>query len=549
MPRSIEAVLAARIDRLTLEQKQVLQSAAVIGKEVPLSILRAIIDLPEDQLYKALDRLQLVELLTERIAFPDSEYIFTHALTHSVANGMLLRSHRRALHARIVDALEAQGIDSAPDHVERLAQHAFEAELWDKAAGYSRRAAANAAQTAAYAASVASLERALLALEQLPHTPEIMRDMIDVRLQLRSSLMPLGRMQETRQYLLGAQSLAEQLSDRERLARVYSYLCQYFTVTFDARAAIEWGERAVELASEAGNLGLQVSSSFLLAETLYSLGEFKRSAALLGQNIQLLEGASTLERFGMTGFPASLSRGLLARCLAELGEFDEAAHWQGDAIRIAREVNQPFTQATVLSSDGFVYVMKGELAPAIVALTEAVEICRTWDLHIPLPPALARLGYARLLSGDNRGGLELLEQAASLAEGLPVLENAAILVWLSSAYKLSGRVDQARLTARRAFELADRSQQRGKRAHSLRSLGGSYAAGTTDELLNAETSYHEALELAIELGMQPLEAHCHFGLGQLYRRLDQPERSDAEFALARELYLKLGMTFWLRHSD
>jgi len=133
VPATVQAVLAACIDRLPPAEKHFLQTAAVIGTEVPLPLLRAIAELPEAALHGALAHLQAAEFLYETCLFPEHEYTFKHALTHEVAYGGLLQERRRALHARIVEALEALTGDRLAEQVERLAHHALRGEVWDKA--------------------------------------------------------------------------------------------------------------------------------------------------------------------------------------------------------------------------------------------------------------------------------------------------------------------------------------------------------------------------------------------------------------------------------
>src|SRR5438094_6876052 len=133
IPATAQAILAARIDRLPPEDKRLLQAASVIGKDVPLAILQAIAEVPEDHLRRGLSRLQAAEFLYETNLFPDLEYTFKHALTHEVAYGSLLHDRRRALHARIVNAIEALYSDRVTEQVERLGHHAFRGEQWRKA--------------------------------------------------------------------------------------------------------------------------------------------------------------------------------------------------------------------------------------------------------------------------------------------------------------------------------------------------------------------------------------------------------------------------------
>ena len=144
VPATVQAVLAARIDRLPPEEKRLLQTAAVIGTEVPFPLLQAIAELPEEALHRGLAHLQAAEFLYETRLFPDHEYTFKHALTHEVAYGSLLQERRRVLHARLVEALEALAPERVAEQVERLAHHALRGEVWDKAVTYCQQAGARA---------------------------------------------------------------------------------------------------------------------------------------------------------------------------------------------------------------------------------------------------------------------------------------------------------------------------------------------------------------------------------------------------------------------
>ena len=172
VPATVQAVLAARIDRLPLEEKQLLQSAAVIGKDVPFSLLQAITELSDEELRRGLTHLQAAEFLYETSLFPDLEYTFKHALTHEVAYGSLLHERQRALHARIVEAIETLYPDRLIEQVERLAHHAARGEVWGKALTYLRQAGAKADARSANREAVSYFEQALTALAHLPDDRE-----------------------------------------------------------------------------------------------------------------------------------------------------------------------------------------------------------------------------------------------------------------------------------------------------------------------------------------------------------------------------------------
>ena len=194
VPATVQVVLAARIDRLPPEEKRLLQTAAVVGTEVPLPLLQAIADLPEVALHRGLAHLQAAEFLYETRLFPEAEYTFKHALTHEVAYGGLLRERRRVLHARVVEALEALALEQ----VERLGHHALRGEVWDKVVTYCQQAGARAYDRAVFREALASFEQALQALVHLPEDDDTRRLAIDLRLALGGALHSLG---EYEQYL------------------------------------------------------------------------------------------------------------------------------------------------------------------------------------------------------------------------------------------------------------------------------------------------------------------------------------------------------------
>ena len=170
IPATVQAILAARIDRLAPEAKRLLQAAAVLGKDVSMPLLLAIADAPEPEVRAALTHLQAAEFLYGTRLFPDLEYTFKHALTHEVAYGGLLHDRQRALHARITEALERLSTERVAEQAERLAHHALRGELWEKAVAYLRQAGLRAMARAANREAVAHLEQALGTLGRLPRS-------------------------------------------------------------------------------------------------------------------------------------------------------------------------------------------------------------------------------------------------------------------------------------------------------------------------------------------------------------------------------------------
>ena len=206
MPATVQAILAARIDRLAPEDKRLLQAAAVIGKDVPFALLLAIAELPEEDLRRGLAHLQAAEFLYETSLFPDLEYTFKHALTHEVTYGGLLQERRRDLHARIVDAIETLHRDRLGEQIERLAHHALRGEVREKAVPYLRQAGLKAAARSALPDARAGSSRRSASSTALPESLSTLEQGFEIRLELRPVLDLLGEVRRALERLREAEA-------------------------------------------------------------------------------------------------------------------------------------------------------------------------------------------------------------------------------------------------------------------------------------------------------------------------------------------------------
>ena len=247
-PATVHAVLAARINQLPSDESALLQTASVVGTNVSFHLLQTIAGMPEDTLRRSLEHLQAAEFLYERSLFPALEYTFKHALTHEVAYESLPSERRRALHARIVEAIEGLYADRITEHVELLAHHCFEGEMWEKAALYLRQAGAKAARRSANREAVPHLERALVALGHLPVSRDGIEQAIDVRFELRRALLALGEYRPMLEHLRHAEVLAQELGDRRRLGWALLYLTGCLDWMGDPSGALACQQRGLAIA-------------------------------------------------------------------------------------------------------------------------------------------------------------------------------------------------------------------------------------------------------------------------------------------------------------
>jgi tetratricopeptide (TPR) repeat protein len=550
VPATVQAVLAARIDRLGPEEKGLLQTAAVLGTDVPFALLRAIADVPEASLYRSLTHLQAAEFLYETRLFPEPEYTFKHALTHEVAYGSLLLERRRVLHARLVEAIEAlapdRGTEGAagrsPDQVERLAHHALRGEVWDKAMAYGQQAGARAYDRAAFREAVAAFEQALQALEHLPETDDTRVLAIDIRLTLGHALTQLGE-HGRRLVLLGeAEALARALDDRDRLGWVLAHMALVLAITGAPDGAMVASRQALDLAVALGDRALQAQASHTLGQASYFIGDFGRAAELLRRNVEAADRQSDTPNTDMRIL--SQSQAFLGRTLGALGVFAEGRRHAEEALRLATLEGRGATPIVVHAFLSRLYLDQGDLEHAIRMCDQGLALSRASGNRNMLPMILADLGYAYALQGRLMEGRALLEEAIS--ESISTGTRRAVYwVWLSESCRLGGHGEEALQHARQALDLARQHKGRAEEAHALHQLGVIRAHADPPNVAQAESYYQQALALAEELGMRPLQAHCHRGLGMLYTNIGQQEQARAELSTAVEMYRTMDMTFWL----
>jgi tetratricopeptide (TPR) repeat protein len=550
VPATVQAVLAARIDRLPLEEKQLLQSAAVIGKDVPFSLLQAITELSDQELRRGLTHLQAAEFLYETSLFPDLEYTFKHALTHEVAYGSLLHERQRALHARIVEAIETLYPDRLIEQIERLAHHAARGEVWGKALTYLRQAGAKADARSANREAVSYFEQALTALRHLPETRETHEQAIDLHFNVRTPLAALGERGRVLEHLRAAEALADSLGDERRLARVNEYNARELSAQGEYEEAVTASERAIAMARTLDDYGLEVRATVSMGLAYYRLGNYPKAVEALGRNLVPLDSPVVRERFGSIGLTFANSRNLLALSLAERGEFIEAIARCTEAIHIAEAVGHPPSVTGTYRGMGHLHLRRGDLHQATLTLEHALEVCQGVDSPPLFYTVSSALGYAYALSGRSAEAIPLLEEAV----GRPVMgatqEGKSLrTISLSEGYLLAGREADARAAAQRALGLARQHKERGYEDYTLRLLGEIAAREDPLDIEKAEDHYRQALALAEELGMRPLIAHCHVGLGKLYRRTGDYEAAKTQLANGVAMMREMEMGLWLEKAE
>jgi tetratricopeptide (TPR) repeat protein len=555
VPASLRAMIEQQLVRCSLEERTLLEAASVAGAEFAVAAVAAGLERADDEIEAQCATLaHHGQFLQARgcAEWPDgtvtSCFGFRHALYHDILYQRIPAGRQTRWHARIGARL-AQGFGAqAGDLAAVLAMHFVRGRILSQAVPYLRQAGEKAMARSAHREAVGYFEQALGALQHLPENRDTIEQAIDLRFDLRNALFVLAEHQRIFAYLREAETLAQALGDQRRLGWVFSYMVRGFYAVSDYDRTIASGERALAIAAALEDVGLQTATRSLLGQAHCFLGDYRRAVDLLRRNVASLKGKLLHEHFGLH-VPASVySYTWLVASLAELGAFAEGIACSEEVVWIAESVNQPGSVISASFSTGLLYLRKGDFHKAIAMLARGLELSQVWDFRTWATLTASHLGYAYALSGRVAEAVPLLEQTVGMnfsASG----RNTNRITYLSEAYLLAGRRDEAIQLAGRALELARQYNELSNQAWILRLLGNIHSQGDPPDVELAETSYRQALALADELGMRPLCAHCHFGLGILHVKTAQRVQARAELSAAITLYRAMDMTLWLPQAE
>jgi class 3 adenylate cyclase/tetratricopeptide (TPR) repeat protein len=546
MPATVQVILSARIDRLPSEEKQLLQSASVIGKDFSQGLLQAITGEAEGNLRRYLSHLQAAGLVYETGALPEGRYTFKHPITHEVAYGALLHERRQRLHARVLGVLEQT--DRTSDRTERLVHHAVRGAVWDKAVDYLRETAVKAYERGALQESLNRIRQALELIPRLPAGVETLRRAIDVRLDYHVPFYAAGEIAALLEHHRETVRLALQLDDRSRLGRAYQRLGSLLMLDARYSDAIEHGTHALRVATEGNDRHLHTSATWLLGVAHSQVGNYRAAVSFFMPMVNDADVDTTQSvQYGMSAPARIQGSARLAGCFSLLGDFEQALGYSNRAIQAVDVSEHSHGRMIALYFRGISLAYRGDFAPALEDLRQAVSLCESKGFRTWLPTAYTALGWITAWLGHPAEGIRHLAHAPELQESMGIKFS---IPWsyalLGEGLLLSGSVSDARAAADKALNLALVNGERGHEAKALQVIGeiSRVSAGQSAAL----NYYDRARRLASELGMRPLATHCHLGLGKLYRTTDLIKAAE-HLSTAITMYREMGMRFWLEKAD
>jgi class 3 adenylate cyclase/predicted ATPase len=534
LPGTVQAVLAARVDRLEEREKKVLQTAAVIGRQFTEPILRRVVELPEADLARALDKLAAAEFIFERALYPQAEYIFKHALTQEVAYNSLLTDRRQTLHERTAEAIREQFGDRLEESWSELAHHYSHSRSTEKAIEYSKLAGERAVKGSANTEAISHLTTALELLESLPDSLERSRRELKLQIAVGVPLMATKG--------FGASEVGASYSRALELCRTVGETAEVFPVLFglsvfyliraELRKGRELAAQLLDLAERVGDPACLLPAHLRLSTASFYLGEPTVSRAHSEQGIALYDP----ERHGSLAFVYNQDLGVnclgwAAITLWFLGYPGLALTRKDEALLLAGRIAHRFSQVFPLYFASWLHALRREWPMATEHAEETVALSAEQGFADWQFLGTFVRGQALAEQGRTDEGVgEMLEAMAALPSiGFEIIRPYNLAV-LAAAYGKAGRTDDALALVAEALALVERREERWWEADICRVRGELLASRRSSD---AETSFRHAIDVARRQSAKSLELRAVTSLSRLLRK--QGKRDEARQMLA-EIY-------------
>jgi class 3 adenylate cyclase/predicted ATPase len=475
VPATVQAVLASRIDRLPAEEKELLQTLAVLGREFPLGLVQRVTLKSNDDLNLLLGELQLAEFIYEQPAVGDTEYIFKHALTQEVAYNSLLIERRKLLHERAGVALESMFAEQLDDHLDELARHYSHSDNLTKAVEYLGRAGQQAIQRSAYVDAVSSLTAAIDLVRRLPDSSERIQRELLLQLALGPALLAAkgNATPEVERAYTRARELCERLGDPPELFPTLFGLWVMYLVRGELRTAYELADRLLQRAQSTHDPALLMYAQMARGLTLYWMGELLPAREQLEMAITLYDRERHRPLTYRYGFDAEVTcQSYGAMTLWQLGYPDQALKRGNEAFAFAQTLLHPFSLAFAEHYFGVLRQYRRDARAAQETAEGLIVLSAEHGLTERLAWATSLRGWTMAEQGHNEEGIAQIQEglAASRATGAE-LWRPYHLCLLAEACTETGRLDDGISALTEALAAADEHENRSYEAEIHRLKG------------------------------------------------------------------------------
>ncbi|MBW7969362.1 adenylate/guanylate cyclase domain-containing protein [Bradyrhizobium sp. BR 10289] len=521
IPTSIQGVIAARLDRVSRNERLVLQIAAALGPRSSEAILRKVAVLPEEIFVDCLAMLDRAELLVRIDSELEDALAFRHEMVRQVTYDSMVEKVRESIHARVLSALE--GSESAAHDPDKLCYHATRAKDWDRAFTYGRASAQKCLARSAFCDAANYFETAMKSLDMMPATQSREARAVDIRIEARSAFMASGQIAEWFELGKEAERRANAIDDigRKIAAMTVRAAAQNFYGTPIEAVAI--GEQVVDLAEKGGEAGWLNVAQYGLGQAYFLAGRYQEAGQAFAHACsRLMSPNAEAPRSTAPKYVLLLCCMMKSFTHIVMGELDRAAQLQQQAAAIAEETNRPYDRVAAAYSGGWLKLGQGDPAAAASILEDGFVLAQKHGIRLFVPVLACHLGIAYLEQGlfDRARGMlsEAREEAKAVGYTSAVLRSS---IYLALATHRLGDVQAAQNMLREARNTARQQGFAGLEAEAL--FGEAVVTPPTDAANKAAiiVALRAAIAIASDSGARPLQYKAEAMLNEALAKGDQ----------------------------
>jgi predicted ATPase/class 3 adenylate cyclase len=533
LPPTVQGVLAARIDRLPAEEKALLQTLAVLGKEFAWSLLTQVTDQPDEELQRLLAHLQGAEFIYEQPAFPESAYTFKHALTQEVAYNAVLLERRRVLHERAAQAIEGLFAERLPEYYHALAHHYSRSGNTAKAVDYLHRTGHQAVERSAYSEAINHLTTALDLLTALPETHERSQQELTVQMTLGVALRATkgSGAPEVERLNIRARELCERVGEPPQLFRVLWGFWLMSNGRGDYQTMRALGEDLLSLAQRLEDPDLLLEAHHAMWTSLFSGGELAAARMHQEQGLRLYDPQRHRTHAALySGHdPGVCCRYRAAPTLWLLGYPEQAVASSQAALALAQQLAHPFSLAIALYFAAVLHHLRRDASLIQVHAEAAITLATDLEFLHQFAQAAPLRGWALAASGQGEEGITQIRLAVYGAT-TSTRDRPYHLALLAESCAQAGQTAEGLEAVDEALAMVAQSAARWWEAELYRLRGELLAQHAVAQPGETEACFQQALDIARRQQAKALELRATMSLSRLWQ--EQGQRTAAYELLA-----------------
>jgi tetratricopeptide (TPR) repeat protein len=538
----------ARVDSLPEEAKEVLQRGSVIEREFSYKLIQRVADLPEQKLLSYLAVLKDVELLYERGIYPESTYIFKHALTREVVYDSILTKRKKRLHEEIGRAMEDIYTERLEEFYEMLAYHYSKSENFEKAYQYLKLSGSKATAREAFHFYQQTIE----VLTKMPETEENKSEQIEVHLLAAGLMFVLGFPKDSLVILQTGEALSKELGDEKSLAHFLSLIGQYYGFKGeDILLGIKYSEDSFIEAEKIDDFDLMAPIGMDLCILYWRAGECIKLIDLASKVFTLFDKTQRhSESFKRPINVYSMLLAYYAQTISMLGNFEEGTALFEKGLHFALDIKDLGALASLEGHYGTMLNFRGDAKKAKEHFQNVIRYCEEiqWVAYSGI--SWVNLGWAYCLLGEFETARQHMEKGLKIHIDGGLHFHLCFFYWLLSLVHLeSGDLKNAQHCVEEALKLSQKNHEKWDEGLAWILMGRIYGKAEKTQVERAEECILQGIKILEELKLKPLYAPGYHYLAELYAETGQREKALENLKKAEGMFREMGMDYWVTKTQ